>query len=158
VFHRRQFCLGGTFRIRCCLRRSRRAGLAAMHLSPMKTGSHSPVVILVSVHRRCGTVPIDGEPTGCHLTSHRPFVYAMTPRSTRFRRSAIDTFKVVRKVQAAPSAMAMRIAPGHSHLLVVEPGLRECEMPVGDLRTTFNKLCLPMEPPTSILQFHRLRR
>ncbi len=64
-------------------------------------------------------IPLDAEPTAVISHPTRTFVYALTPRTGTVHEIDTGTLKVTRKVQAAPTALAMRIAPGNSALWIL---------------------------------------
>ncbi|MEO8130988.1 MAG: hypothetical protein ABJF23_20855 [Bryobacteraceae bacterium] len=91
-------------------------------------------------------IPIEGEPTAVISHPVRPVIYALTPRTGTLHEIDIETMRVSRKVQAAPTAMAMRITPDASALWVLSRDSRRLVRVAVDSFKTDAHVALPMEP------------
>jgi len=110
-------------------------------------GGKSIAVVDLASFSMVRQVPLDGAPTAIISHPTRPFIYALTPQTGTIHEIGTETMKVSRKVQAAPNAMAMRLAPDGSALWVLNQSARRLvRVGVESLRVEAH-IALPMEPP-----------
>jgi YVTN family beta-propeller protein len=145
VINRRQFVLSGTGALTAACGGKQIAGFNGYAFVANEEGKAIAVVDMAvfSVVRH---IPIDGEPTAVISHPTRPFVYALTPGTGTVHEISTETMKVSRKVQAVPTAMAMRIDPGNSALWVLSREARKLvRVPVDSFRPDV-QIAFPLEP------------
>ena len=145
MINRRQFVLGGVGATSAgCGKRGPR-GFSGYAFVANQDGKAIAVVDLAAFSLLLH-IPLDGEPSAVISHPKLPLVYALTPKSGTIHEINIQTMKVARTVQAAPTAMAMRIAPDGSALWVLSQDSRKLvRVPVESLRPDAH-IALPREP------------
>lgn len=143
--NRRQFVLGGAGALSAACGKREPRGFSGYAFVANEAGKAIAVVDLAafSVVRQ---IPLDGEPTAVISHPTRPFVYALTPRSGTIHEISTRRMNVTRKTLAAPTAMAMRIAPDGSALWVLSRDSRKLVRVAVESFRPDAHIGLPLEP------------
>ena len=145
MINRRQFVLGGAGALSAACGKKEPRGFSGYAFVANEDGKAVAVVDL-GVFSVMQHIPLDGEPTAVISHPTRPFVYALTPRTGTIHEISTQTMKVSRKVQAAPTAMAMRIAPDGSALWVLSQDSRKLVRVAVESFLPDAQVALPLEP------------
>ncbi len=144
MLERRQFLLGGASLLASGCR-PKTKGFSGYAFVANEGGQAVAVVDLASF-TAVTHIRLDNSPTAVISHPTEPAVYALTPRNGTLHQIHAETMKLVRKVQVAPSALAMRLSPDHSALWVL---CRESRKLIGVNTDTFKvsaQISLPLEP------------
>jgi YVTN family beta-propeller protein len=145
VINRRQLVLGGASALTAACGGKPAGGFTGYAFVANEDGKAIAVVDMASFSL-VRHIRLDAEPTAVISHPTRPFVYALTPRTGTIHEIDTEALKVSRKIQAAPNAVAMRIAPDNAALWVLSRDARRLvRVPVDTLRPDA-PIGLPMQP------------
>jgi DNA-binding beta-propeller fold protein YncE len=141
---RRHFLLGGAaaFVTGCGPKTKGFAG----YVFVANEGGQAVAVVDLAAFTLLTHVRLEGSPTAVITHPTEPAVYALTPLNGTIHQIDAGTMKLVRKVQVAPSALAMRLSPDRSALWVLCRESRKMIRVNLDTFTASAQVALPMDP------------